>query len=217
MRNPAQTSPVCGRVFSAAILALIAGFLVVVAGAFWIFSEDPLYAIQEHLPGSSYQIYDPLIVSAALRHNVDPSLVKAVIWQESRFRPDATGGAGERGLMQVTEIAAQDWVNANQITNFTPTDLFDPATNLEVGVWFLGRAMRRHADKDDPRPFALAEFNAGASRVNRWMAAGETGEKPDARSFREQIDFPLTAGYIESILDRHEFYRARGEFPEQEP
>jgi soluble lytic murein transglycosylase len=196
------------------IFAVLLAFLVAGTLAFWVFNEDPIYTLHEQVPGSKFRTFDPLILSAAKRHDVDPALVKSVIWQESRFRPDATGTAGERGLMQVTEIASQDWVTANQIKNFTPTDLFDPATNLEVGVWFLGRALRRHADKDDPRPFALAEFNAGASRVNRWMTAQNADGEQGADSFRGRIDFPLTASYISSILGRHQFYLDRGEFTE---
>jgi soluble lytic murein transglycosylase len=212
MRIPALLRKNCGR-SPGLLLAGVAGAALLLAlGAFFYLAEDPWYSVQEIMPGSRYRSFDGLILATALRHEVDPSLVKAVIWQESRFRPGATGAAGERGLMQVTEVAAQDWVQANQIANFVPADLFDPATNLEVGVWYLGRALRRHAEKDDPRPFALAEFNAGASRVNRWMSAQSADNQKGAETFRKQIDFPLTAAYISSILARHDFYRRRGEF-----
>lgn len=174
---------------------------------------DPVYWIQERLPGSNYRAYDALIEKTAKKHGVDPGLVKALIWQESRFRENASGAAGERGLMQVTEIAAADWVGAQKIETFVPTDLFDPMVNLEVGTWYLARALRRHADKDDPVPFALAEYNAGASRVNRWGGKpGETELPLLASEFKSQIDFPTTLFYIESIEARAKYYRNRGEF-----
>jgi hypothetical protein len=53
--------------------------------------------------------FDPLILQAAAEHGVDPNLIKAVIWRESKFRPDARGDAGEMGLMQVMPIVGQEW------------------------------------------------------------------------------------------------------------
>lgn len=196
-------------IFAGAVVLLLA------AGAAIDPAIDLRYRLLEALPGSSYRDFDPLIDALGEKHGVSPGLVKAVVWQESRFNPLATGAAGERGLMQVTEIAAKDWVAANQIETFAPSDLFDPKTNLEAGVWYLSRALRRYSDRDDPRPFALAEYNAGKSRVNRWK--GETGGEPTAGEFQAGIDFPSTAAYIANILAREEFYRRRGDFPKPAP
>ena len=196
-------------VFAGALVLLLA------VGAAFLPGVDLRYRLLEVLPGSNYRDYDLLIETVAAKHGVSPGLVKAVVWQESRFNPLATGAAGERGLMQVTEIAAKDWVAANQIEVFSPADLFDPKTNLEAGVWYLSRALRRYSDRDDPRPFALAEYNAGKSRVNRWK--GETGGEPTAGEFQAGIDFPSTAAYIGNILSREEFYRRRGDFPKPAP
>ena len=62
--------------------------------------------------------------------------------------------------------------------------------------------------KPDPLPFALAEYNAGASRAQRWNA----NEADDAsmRSFLKNIDFPGTRNYVQSIIDRYKFYQRRG-------
>ena len=74
--------------------------------------------------------------------------------------------------MQITDAAAREWVKSEKIANFVPADLFDPKINIQAGTWLLARALRRYQDRDDPVPFALAEYNAGRSRVARW-----TGEK----------------------------------------
>jgi soluble lytic murein transglycosylase len=61
----------------------------------------------------------------------------------------------------------------------------------------------------DPTPFALAEYNAGASRAQRW--AGGNGARPiSAHEFQRSIDFPGTKKYVESILERYRFYQRRG-------
>src|SRR5947208_7169402 len=84
--------------------------------------------------------YDRLIRSVATEHHLDPMLVKAVVWRESRFDPKKYGGAGERGLMQVSEKAANEWARENKVDNFRVEKLFDPKTNLEAGTWYLHRA-----------------------------------------------------------------------------
>lgn len=189
-----------------AIVVSVAGLagLLLVTG-------DPVYWLREHFPNSQFRAYDDLIRQAAKRNDVPPELVKALIWQESRFGANKVGLAGEQGLMQVTEIAAKDWVTIEKIETFTPKDLLDPKTNIEVGTWYLARALKRYKSQDDPHPFALAEYNAGRSRVNRWMKT-ESNEPVDSSQLRELIDFPSTRSYIENILARMEFYKRRGEF-----
>ena len=173
-------------------------------------SGDPEYSVREWLAGSRYWEYDHAISQVAARHSVDPMLVKAVVWRESKFQPHMVGTSGERGLMQVTEIAARDWVKAEKIETFVPTDLFDPQTNLDVGVWYLSRAMERWKNKDNPIPFALAEYNAGKSRVDRWIQQGKNGSEVTAKDLLNTMDIASTRRYIEDITARHAFYKERG-------
>ncbi len=172
-------------------------------------SGDPFYTLFEWLSPARFQQYDHLIHAVAAANKLDPMLVKAVVWRESRLDPQKLGGAGERGLMQVSEIAAREWAEANKVENFRVEELFDPKTNLQAGAWYLGRAAQHWKQAADPTPFALAEYNAGASRAQRW--AGGTGKDPiSARAFQKNIDFPGTKKYVESILDRYHFYKQRG-------
>jgi soluble lytic murein transglycosylase len=139
--------------------------------------------------------------------------VKAVVWRESRFQADMKGRNGERGLMQVTEVAARDWAIAKGIPNFRAEELLVPEVNLEVGAWYLNKAVQRWNATDDAVPFALAEYNAGKSRVDRWIRAAiqKTNGRPvTSRSFQESIDFPSTARYVRTILARYDFYKRRG-------
>ena len=77
-------------------------------------------------------------------------------------------------------------------------------------TWYLSRALEKWKDKDDPVPFALAEYNAGASRVDRWIAATGVGPKADAHDFLNAMDFPTTRRYVDDIMARQKFYRLRG-------
>lgn len=172
-------------------------------------SGDGFYTLYEWLSPARFNQYDPLIHAVATANSLDPMLVKAVVWRESRFDPQKLGGAGERGLMQVSEIAAREWATENRIENFQMEELFDPKMNLEAGAWYLHRATLHWQGTRDPTPFALAEYNAGASRAQRW--AGGDGKHPiSSAAFQNNIDFPGTKKYVKSIIERYHFYQHRG-------
>jgi soluble lytic murein transglycosylase len=190
-------------------LAVLLFAAVVAVGLRVGLSPDPKYTARELINGSRYWDYDPMIRNVAAKHSLDPLLVKAVVWRESGFHPDKVGTSGERGLMQVTEIAAQDWAKAEKVETFVPTDLFDPQTNLDVGSWYLSRAMDRWKDRDDPVPFALAEYNAGKSRVDRWISGSQQGDAATASDLNENMDIASTKKYIADIVARYRFYVER--------
>src|SRR6267142_6032470 len=186
------------------MLALAAGFAYLA-----LVSGDPFYTFYEWMSPARFQQYDPLIRGVALEHHLDPMLVKAVVWRESRFDPKKRGTHGERRLMQVSEVAAKEWARENKISGFNPDQLFEPKTNLEAGSWYLHRAMEHWNHQSDPTPFALAEYNAGATRARRWSGGNNVAEISE-RQFLQKIDFPATRRYVESIIDRYKFYQRRG-------
>ncbi len=146
--------------------------------------------------------YDEMIFNAGRKYAVDPRLISALIWRESRFEAHRVGTKNEVGLMQVTEVAGQEWAKARKIGGFAREALFDPATNIDAGTWYLARAIQRWSDRPDPLPFALAEYNAGRSNAQRWAAISG----PNSRKFWECITFPTTQHYVRDILRR---YRGR--------
>jgi soluble lytic murein transglycosylase len=160
-----------------------------------------------------YDSQDELILASGKRYGVPPELIKAVIWRESRFHPEKTGNHGERGLMQITEAAAQDWAKAEKIETFAPTDLYDPKVNIEAGSWYLGRALQHWKAKEDAVPFALAEYNAGRTRVHRWVKDSGRGEVAEADDLQAAMDFPGTKSYIATIVDRYNFYKRNDDLP----
>src|SRR4051812_16224004 len=88
---------------------------------------------------------DVPIRAAAQRYGIDPALVKAVVWRESRFDPQVRGRAHEIGLMQLQETAAQEWADAEHITGFAHEHCFNPATNTLAGTWYLRKLLKRYA------------------------------------------------------------------------
>lgn len=157
-----------------------------------------------------YKRYDPIIAEAAGLYGADPALIKAVIWQESRYDEHAFGAAEERGLMQVRVTAASEWATARKIQNFQPDDLFSPQTNIHAGTWYLAQAIRRWKNSDLPEAFGLAEYNAGRSNALRWA---KDLQPFTADAFISRIDFPSTQRYVTQILKHYDSYR-QGKGPE---
>lgn len=172
-------------------------------------SGDVVYTTYEWISPARFRQHDALIRTVAAQHGLDPMLVKAVVWRESSFDPLKFGTAGERGLMQVTEGAATEWARDTQVENFRPEELFDPKVNLQAGSWYLARAIQHWKKQSDPVPFALAEYNAGASRAQRW-AGGDNSTVIPPDQFRRNIDFPGTRKYVDTVMARVEFYKRRG-------
>lgn len=189
------------------ILLVVVLCMALSVGAFFVLEDDPSYRAAELAALGRYNAYDTEIAQAAARQGVDPLLVKAIIWRESRFQPEKSGAAGERGLMQVTEPAAQDWAKASGVTTFSPSDLFDPKTNIEVGTWYLANALRHWSSQEDPLPFALGEYNAGRSRVKRWSG----GAQISADELSKAMDIASTRSYITAVRKRYDYYKQREE------
>lgn len=144
------------------------------------------------------------IAEASRRYGVDPTLVKAVVWRESRFREDARGRDGELGLMQVGRLAALEWAEAERLETYEFEHLMDPRTNTLAGTWYLAKLLRRYPQADRPEAFALADYNAGRANVLRWID-GEAST--NAVRFLEGMDFGGTRAYVKSVLERWEHYR----------
>ncbi len=149
---------------------------------------------------------DAPIRAAALKYHVEPALVKAIVWRESRFAPDARGRVGELGLMQLQEDAAREWAGAERVENFRHEDCLDPRTNTLAGTYYLKKLLKRYTQTDNPLPYALADYNAGRGNVLKWNKGAAA---TNSAAFMEQIGFASTRDYVRAVLDRYEYYRPR--------
>lgn len=145
-------------------------------------------------------LYDDMIEEAADRYSVNPNLIRGVIRQESGFQSRAVGDAGEIGLMQITPIAAKDWCAAHGVKYRFRGWLCDPRFNIEVGTWYLARALRQWDGYEDKEVLALAEYNAGRGRAKRWLP-----DHPSEKAI-DGIGFSSTKAYITHILKFRDMY-----------
>ena len=172
--------------------------------------------------------YDPLIVRISTGYGLDPALVRALVYEESYFNPQARSTAGAIGLMQVTPIIVREWsrVTGKQqlaiafpnVTAKIPKDdlkemkdedlLSNPEINLRIGCWYLDQLMHRYGNWGEPLPIVLASYNAGPTNALRWRErAAADPLRISANQYIEQIDFPETKRYVRNILLRYRKYK----------
>lgn len=136
-------------------------------------------------------------------HNVPDLLAFAVMQTESRFNPGATSWAGARGLIQLMPATAQGVAKKAGMT-VTKDDLYDPATNLNLGMRYLAGLVKRYGGGPGAVALAIPSYNAGAGAVDKWLAARGSWELD---LFIEAIPYDETRKYTQSVFGRWWAYR----------
>lgn len=139
----------------------------------------------------------------------DPALVHAVIRQESAFDPTAISGAGARGLMQLMPATAKGLARQMKVRHSRSRLISDPAHNLNLGSAYLAQLIDNF---DGSIVLALAAYNAGPSRVNRWLVEnGDPRESSilDAVDWVETIPYSETRNYVQRVLENLPIYGYR--------
>jgi soluble lytic murein transglycosylase len=108
------------------------------------------------------------IVREARRCDLDPALVLAVMHVESRYNTFAVSSKDAMGLMQVIPSTGQELAARLGIRWEGPHTLFDPTTNVRIGVAYLQELRDRYGDMS----IALAAYNWGPGRIDRRISRG---------------------------------------------
>ena len=135
--------------------------------------------------------YSEYVRVHARRHSLDPALLAAVIYQESKFRPGAKSSSGAIGLMQLTPRTARGIAIRTHGNAFRTRDLYNPEINIRYGSWYLDNLFRKYGSER----LVLAAYNAGQGNVDRWRRNGES------------IQFAETKAYIDRVEDLKRIYR----------
>jgi soluble lytic murein transglycosylase len=166
-------------------LAVLAGGLLVVFAV-----------VQQTRPGWWERLWYPLRYQQIVRgharnYDLDPDLLAAVIYQESKFRADARSDSGAIGLMQLLPNTAKGIALHTGGTAFRVADLYNPELNVRYGAWYLRHLLNKYGDERT----ALAAYNAGQDNVDRWRRAGRG------------IVFPETRAYVKRVEELKKIYR----------
>jgi soluble lytic murein transglycosylase len=142
--------------------------------------------------------YSNVIRQQAAEKRLDPALVAAVIYAETKF--DArTSSAGAEGLMQILPQTAQFLAHRSGATSFTTADLSRPQVNIAYGSYYLRYLLDEYHGS---RVLALAAYNGGEANVDRWIAAAH-----GAPLSIDEIPFPETRAYVSRVLSARGDYR----------
>ncbi len=141
------------------------------------------------------------IRAGADRYDLDPALVAAVVYAESRFDERARSPRGAVGLMQILPDTAHQIADESGGVTFTTGDLEDPRINVRYGSYYLRQALDAY---DGDVRAAVASYNAGMGAVDEWLAqAREQGR----RLRLDDIPYPETKAYVEKVLEARRVYR----------
>jgi len=118
--------------------------------------ETIIRSYAPNLSSETVQAYAEAIITNSNEYNVDPVLVTAMIWQESRFRHDAISNKGARGLLQIMPRTARGM-------GIDPDRLFEPSTNLKAGIEYLSKLRKKYGNLR----LGIIAYNQGEGNVSK--------------------------------------------------
>jgi soluble lytic murein transglycosylase-like protein len=140
----------------------------------------------------------PEVSRQAAARGIDPLFVLALMRQESMFDPSARSSADARGLMQLLPSTAERV--ARNTGQPVPGSLYDPNTNIALGVAHLQQLLARYGDD---RVKALAAYNGGEEALGRWIRRFGALESDE---FVENITYRETRDYVKRVLGNYRRY-----------
>jgi soluble lytic murein transglycosylase len=146
----------------------------------------------------------PLADESIIRHqaqekHLDPALVAAVIYAETKFDPRESS-AGAQGLMQILPSTAEYLAKITHGTTFTVSDLANPEVNIAYGSYYLSYLLQHYGGSQLP---AIAAYNAGLTNVDQWSARAKAQGRQLGLG---DIPFPQTRAYVSKVLSAESTY-----------
>ncbi len=127
--------------------------------------------------------YEEIVRGHAENYRLEPQLLAAMIYQESKFDPEARSSSGAVGLMQLLPETGQGIADRTGGDSWRPEDLLIPELNVRYGAWYL----RHLLDKYDDESLALAAYNAGQTNVDEWRRDGAGIQFAETRHYVERV------------------------------
>jgi soluble lytic murein transglycosylase len=176
------------RVLTLGALAL----MVAVAFGLYVVETEPRWYERLRYPLR----YEHIVRGHAGQYGLEPQLVAAVIYQESKFDADAVSDSGAVGLMQLLPATAQGIADRTGASSWQEDDLLNPELNVRYGSWYLRHLLDKYGNEE----LALAAYNAGQTNVDRWRARGVGIQFAETRHYVERVQ-ELKAIYARAYPD----------------
>jgi soluble lytic murein transglycosylase len=128
--------------------------------------------------------YGEIVRAHAGNYQLDPALLAAVIYEESKFESDARSDRGAIGLMQLLPETAKGIAARTGGSRFRVADLYVPEINIRYGAWYLRHLIEKYGSERT----ALAAYNAGQANVDSWQARGVGVQFEETRHFVDRVE-----------------------------
>src|SRR4029453_8512667 len=162
-------------------LAVLAAALGVVAAAFfYVHKTEPGWWVRLWYPLR----YEAIVRGHAQNYRLDPALVAAVIYQESKFQADVESSSGAIGLMQLLPDTAKGIAIHTGGNRFPVQDLYTPEINVRYGSWYLRHLLDKYGDERS----ALAAYNAGQENVDEGRREGKRIAFAETRHYVGRVE-----------------------------
>ncbi|OOF68722.1 transglycosylase SLT domain-containing protein [Rodentibacter caecimuris] len=155
-------------------------------------------AIPLRLPNAYQNYFDAALQNLPIRR----TFAMAIARQESAFNPTAQSHANARGLMQLLPTTAKQTAQRNQLPYENSNELFRPLNNIVLGTAHLAELNQKYPDN---RILIAAAYNAGSSRVERWLE--RSSGKLTLDEFIATIPFYETRGYVQNVVAYDYYYK----------
>jgi soluble lytic murein transglycosylase len=142
-----------------------------------------------------------IIRQQAAEKRLDPALIAAVIYAETKFDPRPSS-AGAQGLMQLLPSTAYYLARLSGGKSFTASDLAAPDVNVAYGSYYLRYLLDHYAGNE---MLAVAAYNGGETNVDHWVAQAEASGR---QLSVQEIPFGETREYVQRVLNAQRDYRA---------
>jgi soluble lytic murein transglycosylase len=162
------------------VTALLVAVLVACGAALYVVVSSPPWFERIRYPLR----YSEYVKVHARENRLDPALLAAVIYQESKFDAGAESKSGALGLMQLTPATAHGIALRTGGSRFRTDDLFNPEINIRYGAWYLANLFRKYGDER----LVLAAYNAGQGNVDRWRADGGEIRFAETREYVKRVE-----------------------------
>ena len=160
------------------LFALLLAAVLLGGGFAYVNSTEPDWYVRLRYPLH----YDAIVRGHARNYRLDPALLAAVIYQESKFHAHARSSSGAIGLMQLLPATAKGIVHTGG-SRFRVSDLDNPEINVRYGAWYLRHLLDKYGDERT----ALAAYNAGQENVDHWRASGAGIRFPETRHYVDHV------------------------------
>lgn len=135
--------------------------------------------------------YEQEIIKAGEKYDLEPQLIAAVIYSESKFQEDATSSVGAMGLMQLMPETFQ-WLCDKRGEEHSSVELYDPFVNIDYGSYYLSWLYEHFGDIYT----ACAAYNAGIGAVEGWLESDTYTNDGVTLSY---IPYGETSNYVAKI------------------